>query len=161
MPAAFVKRFVESGLEDIGVGELWKLQVTRNSIQKRMLDWWQQTARKTQSARPIDGILSPVNPFPAPLLKYGKSIAYTSFINLLDYPAMTFPVTFADRDIDIKEESYKPISVLDAEARDIYDPDVFHGAPVGLQVIGPRLHDEKVYALARVIDQILQNRPQH
>jgi len=34
-------------------------------------------------------------------------------VNLIDYPSCVIPVTFADKDIDKKDNSYTPISDLD------------------------------------------------
>ena len=34
-------------------------------------------------------------------------------INIVDYPSCVVPVTFADKDIDNKDTSYKPIDDLD------------------------------------------------
>ncbi len=38
---------------------------------------------------------------------------YTTIFNLLDYTAVTVPISFADKKIDIADESYKPISEVD------------------------------------------------
>jgi hypothetical protein len=34
-------------------------------------------------------------------------------INLIDYPACVVPVTYADKEIDKKDSTYKPISAMD------------------------------------------------
>jgi amidase len=42
-------------------------------------------------------------------------LVYTSIINLLDYTACAFPVTFADKSIDKFDPDYKPLNVDDEE----------------------------------------------
>ena len=55
----------------------------------------------------VDVILCPVGPGPAPPLDCARYWGYTSQWNLLDYPALVFPVTKIDPEVDVKEE-YSP-----------------------------------------------------
>lgn len=77
-------------------------------------------------------------------------------INLLDYSACVVPVTFADKEIDVKDESYQPTCDLDRGCWDSYDPELFHGAPVAVQVVARRLQEEKVITLAEIVDEALK-----
>jgi hypothetical protein len=47
------------------------------------------------------------------LLGYVSLQRYIDQINLIDYPSCTVPVTFADKQIDKKDTTYKPISDSD------------------------------------------------
>ena len=113
MPPEYEVRFVKT--KDLPTSEVWKWNVKRNKFQKRFLDWWVATAAKTKTGRSIDGIISAVNPFPACLRGNYQSLAYTCAINVLDYPAVTFPVTFADIN-DKADPDYIPIGPYDAKA---------------------------------------------
>lgn len=42
-----------------------------------------------------------------------KELAYSSFVNVLDYTNMVVPVTTADRNIDVFDRDYKPLNDYD------------------------------------------------
>jgi len=80
---------------------------------------------------------------------------YTSQWNLLDYPGAVFPVTTVDPSKDVKDTAYVPKNEKDKFVHDMYRPELYKDAPVSLQVIGRRNHDEKVLAALREIEAAL------
>ena len=36
------------------------------------------------------------------------------------------------------------------------DPDVYHGAPVGIQIVGRKYEEEKIWAIAKIVERILE-----
>ncbi|KAH9940704.1 amidase signature enzyme [Amylocystis lapponica] len=72
-----------------------------------------------------------------------KSCGYTFLWNLLDYTAGVLPVTHVDRARDALA-AFKPRNAIEAGAYRMYDADQMHGLPVGVQVVGKRLEEEKV-----------------
>ena len=54
----------------------------------------------------MDIILCPVGPGAAPPLDCSRYWNYTSQWNLLDYPALVFPVTTVDPVVDIRDDKY-------------------------------------------------------
>jgi amidase len=77
--------------------------------------------------------------------------SYTSQWNLLDYPALVFPVTKADPEKDVPLEGYTPMNEKDAYNQSIYAPEKYRDAPVSLQVVGRRYDDEKVFQAFELI----------
>ena len=61
----------------------------------------------------VDIILCPAGPGPAPRLGCSKYWGYTSQWNLLDYPALVFPVTKVDVTADSWPEDYVALSEED------------------------------------------------
>ena len=61
----------------------------------------------------MDVILCPAGPGAAPLLECSRYWGYTTQWNLLDYPALVFPVTKVDSTVDVREEDYVPINAQD------------------------------------------------
>ena len=78
---------------------------------------WNDTATGMSETGALEGmvdvILCPVGPGAAPLLDNSKYWGYTSQWNLLDYPALVFPVSKVDSKIDVREEGYKPMNEKD------------------------------------------------
>ena len=77
-------------------------------------------------------------------------------INLLDYSACIVPVIHVDKEIDMKDENYVPTCDKDRECWESYDADLYHGAPVSVQVVARRLQEEKVLTYAEIIDEALK-----
>ncbi|CAF3391518.1 unnamed protein product [Rotaria sp. Silwood2] len=104
----------------------------------------------------IDCLLAPVGPSAAPQHGTAKWWGYTSIWNLLDYPAVVFPVTTVDVVKDQVEIDYKPRNVLDNENYKLYiSAESYANAPIGLQVICRRYNDEKVMKCVEIIEQAM------
>ncbi|OAX79679.1 hypothetical protein ACJ72_05997 [Emergomyces africanus] len=139
--------------------KLRQMIVKRNQFQKEYLERWMAT--KTDTDAPIDGIIAPVAPTGAPRLGQGETVDYigfTGFVNLLDHSACAFPVTYADKSIDLpRGEGWVPLNPKDKMIQADYDPEFYHGAPVSLQLIGKRLEEEKVVEMVEVVADVLKN----
>lgn len=86
------------------------------------------------------------------------------------------PVTKADKVVDVIDPSYIPLNDLDKKNWEwckstnrspsgcftyltfceTGDPEAYDGAPVGLQIVARKYEEEKVWAIARMIDAILR-----
>ena len=77
---------------------------------------------------------------------------------MLDFPACTFPVTFADAKLDTKRTSddWKPLNELDEKIQADYDAEFYDGSPVALQLVGRRLEEEKVLEMVEIVADILR-----
>ncbi|KAL8995184.1 MAG: hypothetical protein Q9169_005043 [Polycauliona sp. 2 TL-2023] len=135
-------------VKHLSVEELWYWTGRREDYRRRYAQLWNETATSTgpdgEPADMVDVILAPVGPGAAPPLDNAKYWCYTSQWNLLDYPALVFPVSKVDPDIDRVEEGYEPMNEKDAFNYGLYEPERYRDAPVSLQLIGRRYEDEKV-----------------
>jgi len=98
-----------------------------------------------------------------------KYWGYTSLWNLLDYPAVSFPVDKVDKAKDGINEAFNPLTELDEEnfklcksqcktldvATDYSpdDPELFDKMPISLQLVGRRFEDEKVLAILEYVTE--------
>ncbi|KAJ5714166.1 general amidase [Penicillium malachiteum] len=82
--------------------------------------------------------------------------AYSEAINLMDYSAVVIPVTKADKEIDQADKTYEPLNDLDAQNWEAYEPEIYHGAPVGLQIVARKYEEEKVWAIGKIVSQCLE-----
>ena len=60
-------------------------------------------------------------------------------------------MTEVDKNVDLVDKNFKPISNLDRDVQEAYDPEIYHGTHVALQLVGRRLQEEKVLALAEYV----------
>lgn len=153
------------------ITQSWDLAMECLEFRAAILKQWNDTADTTQNGvLPMDAYIAPVVPAVAP--RHGdyskvRYFAYTATLNLLDYTALTLPVGFVDAQRDLADDA----SLLkDAEGNDLppptcerdeiirkkYDPNVYAGLPVTIQLVGRKLEEEKVIGIAKVIDGLLK-----
>ncbi|KAJ4379204.1 hypothetical protein N0V86_005248 [Didymella sp. IMI 355093] len=134
-------------VKKLSVGELAYWFEEREAYRKEYALHWKKHG--------IDALLCPVGPGIAPKHNTAKYWSYTSQWNLLDYPGLVFPVCKVDKDADRWSGNEQILGELDQENRKLWDPEEFHGAPVGLQLVGRRFEDEKIVAiLEHITDKI-------
>lgn len=145
-----VQRFIPADHlpEPISLPSFEVLNLQKRDFQNRYLDYWHSSMEETGTGRPVDGVILPVAPTAAVINDKYMYYGYTNVANLLDYTCVAFPVTKADQELDVKQHDYVPLNALDQANWEAYDPEKYHGAPVGLQIMGQRLEEEKVLSLA-------------
>ena len=158
--------------------------VAKREAQKQYMEYWNSTAGFTGTGRPVDAIIAPCSPFAAARPKTHVYVGYTMFVNVLDYTAVVVPVTNCDKNVDVKDDDYKPLNEQDQlimKSCESYpllslsaasscsnddprltnavsladDPEVYDGAHVALQLVGRRFQEEKILALAGYVGKAL------
>ena len=114
-------------VKKLSTQELWYWLEEREAYRKEYAKVWNDTATGKKkgdeigdepSEGMVDVILSPVGPGVAPLHNTARYWGYTSQWNLLDYPALAFPVSKVDSKKDRPPEGkkrYKPMNEIDRE----------------------------------------------
>lgn len=143
----------QPGVKDLTMHEYWRLCLEREAYREAYAKHWNETANDGDTE--VDVILCPVTPGVAPLHETSKYWGYTAQWNLVDYPAVVFPVTFVDLDKDKKDQSYKPMNDKDKWNWDLYEPEKYKDAPVSLQLVARRNFDEKVMAALAEIERAM------
>lgn len=156
---------------ELSASEIAALNVAKRQYQKEYMDYWNSTVTLTGTGRPVDGIFCPIAPHAAAIPGHYRFFGYTSFVNLLDYTSVVIPVTFANKEIDVRSvdglandtqqyidwecETCLVRNSFHIYVADCYadDADTYHGAPVGLQLVGRRLQEEKMLTLAHHIGE--------
>lgn len=147
-----VEALVKRG-EAISVYDYWQLNKQKIALQKKYLDKW--NAARSASGQPVDVLLSPTLPHTAVPHRGTRWVGYTKIWNLLDYPALTIPVDKVRAEVDdLPEEPYQPRNELDAWNWSLYDVKAMEGHPVGVQIIGQKLNEEKVLGAASAVERI-------
>lgn len=132
---------------------MWKLQGERSSFVARFYERWNATASRTKSKRPVDAILCPAMASLAPRHDRSRYVGYTAFANIIDSSAVVLPHSTCDKSTDLKP-AYEPRNDAEAHVWSEYDVELLHGAPVALQLVARRLEEEKLLAIAAVVDRL-------
>lgn len=149
-----VRALVDRG-EAVGVMQYWALHRRKVELQKAYLDRWREW-RGPGGEEGLDVLLTPTMPHVAVRHRACRWVGYTKVWNLLDYTAVSMPVGVVDKEVDVKVEGYECRSDLERHVWSLYEPELMHGLPVSLQVVGQRLEEEKVLAAAEVIEDVLK-----
>lgn len=140
-------------LSELLVSETWETGARKYKSQQIYDKYWLETAKLTSTGRPIDGWISPTwetASFPAGEVR-PYHCSYSEVCNYLDYPSVVVPITNVDKSIDKTLENYTPVNDADKETYELYDPELFDGMPVTIQVVAPRYEEERAIALGNVI----------
>ncbi|KAL8697489.1 MAG: hypothetical protein Q9201_007104 [Fulgogasparrea decipioides] len=146
-------------VKHMSIEDVWYWTGRREQYRSMYAKIWNETAMTSgpngEPEEMVDVILAPVGPGAALPIDQTKYWGYASQWNLLDYPALVFPVSKVDPDIDKVDEGYHPMNEKDAFNYNLYEPERYRGAPVSLQLVGRRYEDEKVIeALDYIKDRI-------
>ncbi|KAI0337627.1 amidase signature enzyme [Trametopsis cervina] len=134
------------------VEEYFALVSRREKVRERWWTMWNE--------QEIDFILTVPNPLPASphrgWLDGWKACTYTFLFNILDYSAGVLPVTHVDRATD-RLDGFKPRNHIEERMMAMYDADKMHGLPVGVQIVGKRLEEEKVLEGMKIAEKCLKD----
>lgn len=106
----------------------------------------------------VDVILCPATPSAAPKIDTARYWGYTSQWNLLDYPAVVFPVSkVGDADIgppsNEKHTPRNPDDEYNWRLWEQFGAEGYKDAPLNLQLVGRRYEDEKVLRALEVVKE--------
>ncbi|KAL3464648.1 amidase signature domain-containing protein [Aspergillus heterothallicus] len=146
---------VNPNLPKMNVNELWEVQLQKWTYQSEYLAKIREFEEKT--GKELDAIIAPITPTAAIRHNQFKYYGYASAINILDFTSVVVPVTFADQSVDVKNDGFQPLGEMDRVVQAEYDPAAYHGAPVAIQVIGRRLTEERIMAIAEEVGRLLGN----
>ncbi|KAJ5548198.1 hypothetical protein N7513_005432 [Penicillium frequentans] len=140
---------LEEGIE-LKASSIADINIVKREYQKRYMDYWNSTVELTGTGRPVDGVFCPLASHAAVIPGQYGNVGYTSFVNVLDYTSVAIPVTFADKDVDVRPANKSAAELEDYIEWD-YDAKAYDGAPVGVQLMGRRLQEEKILTIAEYI----------
>ncbi|KIW39567.1 uncharacterized protein PV06_08169 [Exophiala oligosperma] len=137
----------------ISVYDYWQLNRAKVRAQQTYNTKWDDAG--------VDVLLSPVAGHAA--LPHGcfRYTGYTKVWNFLDYTALSFPWTIVSKHLDSHDVNATSTTDRDRSAglsnpfnaynRRLYDLASMDGLPVGVQIIGRRFDEEKVLAVAEIL----------
>ncbi|KAI1403600.1 amidase [Hypoxylon fuscum] len=146
-------------VEALTIQTLWDAVSAREGYRTKYAQLWNESAKRTSDGKPLDVILCPAGPGVAPKLGTSRYWGYTSQWNLLDYPAIVFPV--ADSVSAPEREApydypngYQPLNDTDKYFHDLwkeYGAEGYKDAPISLQLVARRFDDEKLFRAVQIV----------
>ncbi|KAF7556721.1 hypothetical protein G7Z17_g1210 [Cylindrodendrum hubeiense] len=153
-----VERLVNRG-KPISVYEYWQLNKKKVELQQAYLEKW-DSIRSPNSGQKVDVILMP--PMPHTSVPHGgcRWVGYTKVWNFLDYPALVIPGGSVQKDDLSAPWDFETRGPEDEWNQKLWKENGEHMAslalPVGLQIVGRKLEEEKVLAVGKVLDDLLR-----
>ncbi|KAI9793293.1 MAG: Acetamidase [Piccolia ochrophora] len=145
----------QTPIEEATATDIAQVNVAKREWQKEYLEYWNGTSETSGTGRPVDAVIAPLAPFAAARPKEYHYYGYSVFVNALDYTSCVVPVTQVDKAVDGADVGYEPLNQQDEAAYKSYDPDVYDGAYVGVQLVGRRFQEEKMLAVAELVGDAL------
>ncbi|KAI0363623.1 amidase [Pilatotrama ljubarskyi] len=153
---------VPNGGKPYTVAESFKINLEREAFRAKVLAHWNAAKARTSTGRHVDAVLSPVAATLAPRHDTTRWWGYTSYWNLMDYPAVVFPVgRFRARDYQPQKlpdgavHGGDPRSENERVVRAQWDPKTYDNIPVSLQLVGRRLNEERLLGMLGRVEQAL------
>ncbi|EAW20169.1 putative acetamidase [Aspergillus fischeri NRRL 181] len=142
--------------DELSILEREKLEEEKWLFQERYLKQWKDSG--------IDALLMPVTPWvgyrPKTWVTSYQWLGYTALLNLLNYAAVTVPVTYADPALDQPDQewlAHTPRNQSDEFSHGQYDIDLVKNMPICIQIVGGRFGEEKAVAVAKVVDELIHS----
>ncbi|KAF8509845.1 general amidase [Gautieria morchelliformis] len=152
-PSSKTRMFLPPPATPTSAYDLWQAQKLRLALRQEHLDYWAATAKDTGTGRPVDAIIGPIAAYPAPPHGKNSSADYTTVWNSLDYPALSFPVTAVDPTLDPPKPAHNFMSEEDKQIYELYTPETFKDAPVGLQLVGRTQEEEALIRMGEILER--------
>ncbi|KAI1090260.1 amidase [Rostrohypoxylon terebratum] len=152
-----VEALVNRG-QPISVYDYWQLNRRKIALQQAYLEKWNKI-RSPKAGKPADVVLMPPMPHAAVPHRSCRWVGYTKIWNVLDYSALVIPAgKICSLDGSVIWD-HTPRNVTDEWNARVWtqnkDKMIELGLPVGVQIAGRKLEEEKVLAVGAVIDELL------
>ncbi len=139
------------------VSEFFDLARIQYEVQQAYDDYWNSTSKETTTGQRVDAWISPA--WESTSFRVGEGYKtpsrYTRYLNALNYAIVVAPITKVNKNIDVPLVDYKAVSTLDKINQEYYDPDLYDGMPVNLQIVTHRYEEEKAISLTKMLTDLL------
>ncbi|KAI6132574.1 amidase signature enzyme [Pisolithus croceorrhizus] len=153
--AGLVENFHEKTIQ-----ECYKLVAQREDYRVRWFTVWRSVQTRGSSGdNGVDFILTVPNALPAVPhggMRHGwKACGYAVLFNVLDYSAGVMPITRVNKITDKLPSSFRARNAIERDNYSMYNAEAMDGLPVGVQVVGRRLDEERVLEGMKLIHGLM------
>ncbi|KAM0501056.1 hypothetical protein ACHAP8_004783 [Fusarium lateritium] len=121
------------------------------TLQHKARDDFRLSFAQSWTDQDVDVIMGPS--FVGPACAHDTALywTYTSLYNLVDYPGAVIPTPIRAESGEEYEDGYAPLSEACSRVRKLWDDGDFSGAPVNLQIVARRHHDNELFGALNVL----------
>ncbi|KAK4466327.1 putative acetamidase [Cladorrhinum samala] len=143
---------VKDATSDVGVAGLLDMRVKRDIFRQKFVAHW--------NAQDVDVLICPAFVGPACEHETAFHWNYTALWNYVDYPGVVFPTPIKTGNKD-EEEGYRAeyqtvLSEHDEHVRELWAKGNFEGAPIDLQIVTRKYHDNQLFGALEKLKGALQ-----
>ncbi|KAH7029252.1 acetamidase [Microdochium trichocladiopsis] len=104
----------------------------------------------------VDVVLGPAYVGPACAHDTAFTWTYTSLYNFVDYPGVVFPTPIVSQAGERYDSGYTPLSDACEQAKQLWEDTNFEGAPINLQLVARKYHDNELFGALAKLKGILE-----
>ncbi|CAK1364094.1 unnamed protein product [Cercospora beticola] len=121
-------------------------------------DQFRAASSRHWASQDVDLVLCPMHVGPASAHDTGAYLSYTTAWNFLDCPAIVFPsgIRAGKKGTEHYADDGKPWNDSDAGVRALWEKNDYEGAPIALQLVARRHHDNFLVAAVGLMQEALQ-----
>ncbi|EWZ41053.1 amidase signature domain-containing protein [Fusarium oxysporum Fo47] len=123
-------------------------------VRKACLDFRHSFAEDWER-QDVDVILCPTGVGPATTHDTNFYLMYTALWNYLDCPGLVFPTGLKVEEGEKYDADYKPLGPECAHVKELWESGNFQGAPINLQLVGRRYHDNQLFGALKLLQDAL------
>lgn len=131
----------------LSAGDVNELRGQRDQFRYKFVDSW--------NAQDVDIVIAPAFVGPAPAHDTGFFWTYSALYNFVDYPGVVVPTSIRAEANEKYAADYKPLSEECKRVKELWEASNFEGAPINLQIIGRRYHDNELFGALEILKDIL------
>ncbi|KAM0418792.1 hypothetical protein ACHAPT_012302 [Fusarium lateritium] len=125
------------------------------SLMRRERDEFRWAFAKSWQDQDVDVVLGPAFVGPACADDTALYWNYTSLYNLVDYPGVVVPTPIKAEAGERYDAGYVSLSDACGHVRDLWESSNFEGAPVNLQIVARKYHDNELFGALQVLKDVL------
>jgi amidase len=127
--------------------EVNDLRADRDKFRYDFADSWNE--------QEVDIVIGPAFVGPACAHDTAFYWTYTSLYNFVDYPGVVVPTPIKTETKEKYAADYRPLSEKCEKVRELWENSNFKGAPIDLQIVARRYHDNELFGALALLKDIL------
>ncbi|KAI5460584.1 acetamidase [Mariannaea sp. PMI_226] len=135
-----------TGVQDVQAVNL--LRRERDNFRYAFAQSWEE--------QDVDIVIGPAFVGPASAHDTAYYWTYTSLYNLVDYPGVVIPTPIIAEAGEKYSSDYIPSSEACKHVKELWEATNFEGAPINLQIVGRKYHDNELFGYLARLQDILQ-----
>ncbi|KAH7113544.1 acetamidase [Dactylonectria macrodidyma] len=126
------------------------------TLARRYRDDFRCDFAKSWNEQDVDVVIGPAFVGPASAHNTAYYWTYTSLYNFVDYPGVVIPTPIKATAADQYDAGYVPLSHACKHVKELWESSNFEDAPINLQLVGRKYHDNELFGALEILKDILQ-----